>query len=241
MDGFYDVHCHLIPEVDDGSESVAESLAALRQEYEEGIRYVICTPHIAPGEIAAADCQSRQFALLQKAVSKSDLAGGIELNIGNEIYGAAPCVQSLQDGLIHTLAAGHYVLIEFAPVETFRHIEKTFRSLLNSGYLPIAAHIERYECLRAKDALAELEELGVYFQVNTGTVTGSPFLRETRWVRKLLREERIHFLGTDSHGMHYRPPRMKEAAAWVEKHCNAEYAEKLLHKNPECILRDELI
>ncbi len=241
MDGFYDMHCHLIPEVDDGSESVAESLAALRQEYEEGIRYVICTPHIAPGETAAADCQSRQFELLQKAVSESSLAGGIELNIGNEIYGAAPCVQSLQAGLIHTLAAGHYVLVEFAPAETYRHIERTFRSLLNSGYLPIAAHIERYECLRDKDALAELEELGVYFQVNTGTVTGSPFQRETRWVRKLLREERIHFLGTDSHGMHYRPPRMKEAAGWIEKHCGAEYAEKLLHKNPGCILRDELI
>ena len=64
MDGFHDIHCHLIPGVDDGSESIEESLAALRREYEEGVRRVICTPHIAPGETDAADCQERQFGLL---------------------------------------------------------------------------------------------------------------------------------------------------------------------------------
>lgn len=241
MDGFYDIHCHLIPGVDDGSESIEESLAALRQECEEGVRSVICTPHIAPGETDAADRQRKQFDLLKKAAASSDLCGKIELDIGNEIYGEAPAVQPLKDGLIHTLAAGHYVLVEFALAESFRYIEETYRSLLNNGYLPVAAHIERYECLREPDALAKLEELGVYFQVNTATVTGNLLSRETRWVRGLLREERIHFLGTDSHGTHYRPPRMREAAAWVEKHCGAKYAEKLLHKNPECVLRDEII
>ena len=241
MDGFYDIHCHLIPGVDDGSESIEESLAALRQEYEEGVRSVICTPHIAPGETDAADRQGRQFDLLKKAVSESDLAGKIELNIGNEIYGASSAVQPLREGRIHTLALGHYVLVEFDPAESFRHIEGTFRSLLNNSYLPIAAHIERYECLRKPDTLAGLEELGVCFQVNTATVTGSALARETRWVRGLLREERIHFLGTDSHGTHYRPPRMREAAAWIGKHCSAEYMKKLLHKNPECVLRDEII
>ncbi len=241
MDGCYDMHCHLIPGVDDGSGNLEESLAALRQECGEGVTHIVCTSHIAPGEADAAAKQKEQFEVLRQAVSQSDLSGKLELYIGNEIFGVGSVTESLNEGLIHTLNGGHYVLVEFSPMETFRHIEQVFRSLISGGYLPIAAHIERYECLANEKNLAALEELGVYFQVNTGTVTGKFLSRETRWVRKLLKEERIHFLGTDSHGMHYRPPRMREAGEWVEKHCGGGYAERLLHRNPEQALRDEII
>lgn len=242
MRNLYDVHSHLIPGVDDGAADMEESIRALEEEYRQGIQTVICTPHISARDTLEQGEKIRhQFYCLQIELKKSSIGENMKLYLGNELYYSDSILELLKDGIVNTMAGSQYVLVEFSPSVEYRALYQGLRNLLTSGYLPILAHMERYPCLVKEEHLEEIEELGVYLQTNAPTVCGGIFNATANRIRKLLKQGRIQLLGSDTHGMNYRPPGVEHAVKWIEKNCSEETSRQLLYEYPQAIIDDFLI
>ena len=135
-----DIHSHLIPGVDDGSQSIEESLALLKQAEEDGITELITTPHfIKNGEyrIRASELVKR-FNELKQAYQ-----GSIKLHLGNELYIHPDLPELLEQGEILTLGESDYILIEF-PFNSYKDEYDEILYELSLKYRIVIAHPERY-------------------------------------------------------------------------------------------------
>lgn len=240
---FFDVHCHLVPGVDDGAKDMKESLAALKEEYDQNVRWVICTPHVtADLGLEEGEKIKASFEALLHNLKKTNFGNEMGLYLGCEIMYSESLVERLTTGEIWTMAGSSYILVEFFPSVSYEELYHGIRRLAAGGYIPILAHIERYQCLYKKiDRVRELQELGGYFQINASSIRGSVFDQREAYVKKLCRSGLIHFLGTDSHGMEYRPPDMKKGGKWLTRNCDPLLKQKLLYQDGLDLLNDVII
>ena len=236
-----DIHCHVLPGVDDGSRNTDKSVAMLRMMYDEGIRRAILTPHYHKGYMEAdIDTMRQRFEGLRKAAEADGKAANIELYLGCEVYYYPSAVSWLAEGTVPTMAGSDYVLTEFGYTLDKRSIEDGITGLVNAGYIPIIAHIERYEDLAGDvDCVEGLIERGAYVQINSEALTGSR--RTRRFVKKLLDNEMVHFVATDAHGTGHRAPELARASAYIAKHYGEDYHDRLFDSNPSAILANEYI
>lgn len=241
-EGLYDIHCHLLPGVDDGAKNFRESLKALRQAYGQGIRHIIFTPHYLPGKTNQEPGRyDRILEEVQERAAEEGLAG-LSFYLGNEIFYSQETARMAREGKLLTLAGSRYLLIEFAPSIAYGELFQGLSAVIQSGYEPILAHIERYRCLYKKDAyIAEMRNMGVLLQMNAECF-GKYFPKpHYGWFCGLIPKGRVQFIATDSHGPVFRPPEIKTAVNWLNRHCSDELARNILYDNPAAVLNDQLI
>lgn len=234
MNRVVDLHCHILPGVDDGAKNFEQSCRMLDIAYEQGISTIIATPHHMPeGKNASPDTIQEKVAELQQYADESHY--NMEIYTGNEIYFYGEAADMLEEGEICTLAATSYVLVEFSPMDDARYIRNSLASLQNMGYNPIIAHVERYMslCKSPYDKIRELKEMGVLIQVNAASVTGFFGKQSKTIAEQLLKKELVDFIGTDAHSDGGRAPKIQECARILTKKCKPEYVEKLLYRNAE--------
>lgn len=168
----------------------------------------------------------------------------VRLYAGNEVLWFDSMTERLQSGEILTLADSHYTLIEFYPEESYQTILRAIRKVRNAGYRPIIAHAERFKAMQ-EHGLAEVRDLGAYVQLSTEPLShkglSGLFDRETKFIQKALRNQEADFLGTDMHRTDRRPPVLRDAIDWIERNLDADYADAVLQRNADAILRDEEI
>ena len=141
-----DIHCHIIPGVDDGAKSYEQAFHMLDIAYEQGIRDIIATPHYIPeGKNASPEVIRARVGKLQAYAD--DMQYQMNIYTGNEIYFHGEAADLLEDRKISTLASTNYVLVEFSPMDDARYIRNSLAELQNMGYNPILAHVERYMSL----------------------------------------------------------------------------------------------
>ena len=237
----FDIHSHIIYHIDDGSHDLEESLELIRQDVEQGAHAIIATPHYYvqyptdPARIRA------KLATIEEANAS---ALDVRLYAGNEVLWFDSMTERLQSGEILTLADSHYTLIEFYPEESYQTILRAIRNVRNAGYRPIIAHAERFKAMQ-EHGLAEVRDLGAYVQLSTEPLShkglSGLFDRETKFIQKALRNQEADFLGTDMHRTDRRPPVLRDAIDWIERNLDADYADAVLQRNAEAILRDEEI
>lgn len=166
----------------------------------------------------------------------------VRLYAGNEVLWFDSMTERLQSGEILTLAGSHYTLIEFYPEESYQTILRAIRNVRNAGYRPIIAHAERFKAIQ-EHGLAEVRDLGAYVQLSTEPLShkglSGLFDRETKFIQKALRNQEADFLGTDMHRVDRRPPVLRDAIDWIQRNLDADYADAVLQRNAEAILRDE--
>ena len=237
MKGLYDIHCHVVPLVDDGAVSMAEAVRMLKLEYREGVRTVIATPHYRLGMFEPdPEKVRRHFTLLRRAAGKTGC--GIELFLGCEFHANMEMVKLLRNGMGLTMAGSRYILTEFSRNDDKRYIQDRLYSLLSNGYKPIIAHAERYPCFRKDTAfLRDVAEMGAYIQLNAGSITGESGFGIKRFCRKVIRERLLDFVGTDAHGVNRRPPRIREAYSYIAEMMGDRYADTIFIKNPQRIIK----
>ena len=238
---FTDIHCHILPKVDDGSGSLEESLDMLRTAMDEGIGTIIATPHnYASHRSVTADKVRDTVNKLNGFAKEHNIP--ISIYGGNEIYYRTGIADLLEEGEILTLAGSRYVLVEFDPGVEFSYLRDGMGELLRYGYFPILAHAERYDCLyNKKGRIRELSNSGIYFQINASSCLQGFMSEDRKRIKLLIKEECIHFVGTDAHSNRTRSPKIKQGASYLYKKLGDEWAERVLYTNPAAILNDRRI
>ena len=236
-----DLHCHILPDIDDGPKSIDQSLAMARGFEEAGYEQVVATPHAVPGThwMPSPAAIRERVAELNQALQDE----GIQLTIlpGMEIALDPQIPDLLKDGRIQSLADTSYLLIE----PPFQRLplgwEQVFFELTSKGYTPLLAHPERCEQLTDKqELLDDLFSRGTYLQVNWGSFLGHHGRKATKTAVYLASRGYIHCLATDSH----RPDKgltdsLELAAPVVEEIVGPRNLELLARENPLRVLRGE--
>lgn len=199
---FTDMHCHILPGVDDGSVSMDMSLDIARALEGQNVSHIIVTPHnYASRRSASPDGIRRRVEELQWECDNE----GIDLTFfpGNELFYDSTLPERLTRGEALTLADSQYCLVEFYPTEDYQYILNGLRAILYEGFKPVLAHCERYICLSEKAERAqELTQQGVLLQVNASSVRNRPghlFEKMPAFVNRLLKDGLVSFVSSDAH------------------------------------------
>ena len=238
MKGLYDIHCHILPGVDDGSRNMEESLWMLNKEYNEGVRHVILTPHFRYDMFEPhMNIVTRQFMQLRRAAMNIG-EDGMRLYLGCELHSSMDMVECLKKGRRLTLAGSRFVLVEFSNGDEKSYIEERVRSLLMNGFIPVIAHVERYKATRNDIGfLRELKDMGAYIQVNADTISGLDGLGAKTFAKKVMKSGLLDFVGSDGHRQTERIPEIGKCVAKMEKTMGSEYVKKIFIRNPQKIER----
>ena len=110
------------------------------------------------------------------------------------------------------------------------------REAIFAGYIPVVAHVERYECLRDIGRIEDLQEMGALIQINADSVLGIDGRMFKRYTKKLLKAGLVDVIGSDSHGTKERVCNLKKCYEYVAKKYGEDYAEEIMHTTPENIL-----
>ncbi len=205
-----DFHSHILPCIDDGSQSIEESIEMLQMLKAQGCDTVALTSHFLAGD------ESPQKFLSKRAIAYDKLVNEIEksdkdlpkLLKGSEVYYYSGITKL--DTLSELTLEGTNLLLLEMPMT--RWGEFTIRELLEHANCAstqiVIAHIERYISMQKKDIIDRLLDAGILFQVNASFFISR---KTRRKALKMLKNGQIHFIGTDCHNLKYRPPRLSEA------------------------------
>lgn len=236
-----DIHTHIIFDVDDGSDTLEESVAILKSAALNGVTDIILTPHYI--EINEYDKQKvlENFEILKSEVKKQNI--DIKLHIGNEVAIYGNVSQILSEGDITTLANSRYVLIEFPMNVDVSYVLDTIYEMRIKGLVPIIAHPERCECFRLHyDRIKDAVEEGALIQCNTGSIIGTYGNTAKKIVKKLLKDKLIHFFATDTHSTkNNRYDNLHKVEAEIEKMVGKYEKNKMFIYNARNILINENI
>lgn len=241
MNNIVDMHCHILPEIDDGAKNEGEAYQMLRMAYDEGIRVIVATPHhherrgmCTPGQYKRALSKVRKMA--------KEIDEKFYVMPGMEIYFSQDVLTKLEHKKVQTMGVSDYVLIEFSPNDEFRYIQQALQQVQMKGFHPIVAHIERYDCFHDHvDDVEYLIEMGAYVQVNAGSIVGTSGRITKRFVKELLERQLVHFVGTDAHSSGSRSPMIKKSADFVEKRFGEEYAREIFRTNGLKVLKNKMV
>ena len=233
-----DMHCHILPGIDDGARDEGSMERMFRIANTEGIEAIVATPHYTLGEDEKKlEAIKTKYAFARKAWEKR--GSQKELYLGSELLWGDGIVEALDSGKALTMNGTSYVLVEFLPDAGAAYIESAMRRLQYAGYLPIIAHVERYERLQSRKALQGLVDMGVYLQVNVSTVLGKHGFFLKHRVLRWLQDGLIHFVGSDAHNSKTRRPEMKECAQYLDKKLGVTKTRQILEENPMRMLEGE--
>lgn len=236
-----DIHCHLLPGVDDGAQTSKITAEMLKLNYKHGIRRIIVTPHYRRGMFEPSqELIEKQFLRTKKYASEIGTQG-MELYLGCEYHRHTGMAKVLKDEKRPTMAGSNYVLTEFSSADTYSRIRTILYELKTAGYIPIIAHIERYPVMmeypeHIEDAIA----MGAMIQINADSLLGHHGWGTKRLCRKMMKKGQIDFIGSDAHDLKKRPSRLAECAAYVEKKWGRETAERIFETNPMQIMKGTL-
>lgn len=192
-----DIHSHLIPSIDDGSQSIETSLDLIRDLQKAGYKRLITTPHnLHPKFGNNSDAISRGVLELTEACIKADL--DIEIATSCEYYYGSKFLEHIKsDNLLHI---NKFVLFEFSYQHEPNNLEETIYELKSRGYKPLLAHPERYIYWHNKlERYEYLKNLGVYFQLNLNSLVGYYSAPVQKVAKYLSNRGFIDFIGSDTH------------------------------------------
>lgn len=239
--GYYDIHCHILPHVDDGSRSTSMSRDMLRIAYANGIRHIVLTPHYTIGrfELTREEIYDQYRLFLAKVEEEFP---DLEFFFGREIFFGEEVAELLQENVISTINDTDYALIEFHPTATASYIAQSLYKVENAGFTPVLAHIERYpDLLKNVKMIEQIIEGGAYIQVNASSIAGNLGGAVKRQIIRLMKKNLVHFVATDAHSNRSRGPYLEDCVRYLEKKLGSDYVEMLLVDNPAKMLNNEYI
>lgn len=228
-----DIHSHVIPCVDDGSNGIDESIEMIKSAVENGVDNIVCTPHYRKPYTRSVSSIVRYFEELKKVVVEQGLP--VDLYLGQEIYvdDETDIDALIKNGTVLTMNGTNVVLIEFDFTAPCNAEEIVYR-IKRAGYTPIVAHVERYKYLSIEDVY-DIKRSGGLIQVNAGSVLGAPNGVDKRFVNKLFKEGFVDFVASDVH--FGRENYLDRAYKKVKKKFGEDAAEVTFSANAKVLLK----
>lgn len=234
-----DIHCHLLFEVDDGSDSIKESIDMLKLAKSQGIDAIILTPHYRYGMFPYD--KAKILAHFKELLPYAGEAG-VRIELGCEYHVNGEIVENLQSGRCLSLGGTRYVLTEYEYHTEFSYIKGNTEELLRQGFTPVIAHVERYRCMTDRlERAAELQAMGAYIQINCDAVLGIDGRESKRYTRKLLKAGMVNVIASDSHGIEDRVSHMDKCYTLLQKKFGEDEAERLMERTPRKIFEAKKI
>ena len=233
-----DLHCHLLPGVDDGPDTPGETLALCRIAVADGITHAIVTPHIHPGRwpntraAIAKDCGK-----LQRALQKRDIP--LQVGFAAEVRLSDQIMQQVENNEIpyYGEVDGYQVmLLEFPHGHIIPGSDKLVQWLLARNIRPLIAHPERNkQVMKNPGQIQAFVDAGCWLQVTAGSVLGDFGERAQTIARHLLEANQVTVLASDGHNTRARKPVLSEAFEYIAEHYGEPRARMLLLDNPNRI------
>ncbi len=236
-----DIHCHILPGVDDGAESLADSLEMARMAAESGVHTIVATPHCnlpdAPEDNYASPELARRFAQLRRAIEAEGIP--LELLPGAEVLCTPQVPELLREGRLLTLASSRYLLMEFYFDESLEYMDQMLSAVAAEGYIPVLAHPERYQAVQeAPRVIQRWFWDGHIIQLNKGSILGRLGRGAQRCSEWILSCGLAHTVASDAHTPTVRTPHMAELTDRLYSICPPEYVSVLLDENPGNIVKN---
>lgn len=237
MKDIIDVHCHLIPGVDDGVQTYKTALEIITKEYHRGVGTMILTPHFRrkvfePDKKIVYHNYKKLKYLVKQQIPE------MKLYLGCELHASMGMVDRLDENSYLRMAGTEYVLVEFSEMDSAEYICERLRSIQMAGYKPIIAHAERYSKLNKNlKLIKEFVGMGIWIQVNADSILGKEGWCIKRLCRKWVKNDLVHLVGSDVHNQTDRVSNLKKCADYLEKKNGGMYAKKIFISNPMKIIK----
>lgn len=232
-----DLHCHILPCLDDGPQHGEEAVEMARLAAADGITDIVATPHTANGlyQIGRERIETavRPF---QDILDRERI--DVKIHPGSEVHIHLELLQAVQDGAVALLGeTRRYLLLELPTIHLPLFTDHMLMSLLDTGITPIIAHPERNEGLRkSPDRLLKWLHQGIMTQVNGCSLLGRSGKKTQAFAKDLLQGGCVHVLASDGHNAGARPPKLSEAYRYLSQWISGRAVEQL-KENARAVLQ----
>ena len=228
-----DIHCHIIPEVDDGARSWDVATEMCRVAAEDGIDHIVATPHANDEYKYDRAAHEERLSRLREAAG-----GSIQLSLGCDFHFSYDNIQDLHHHPErYCIGNTRYLLVEFSDFSLPPNTDQTLRRIMSAGITPIITHPERNQILQRQPKLVlQWVGLGALVQVTANSLTGRWGPTAKSNAELLAKRGALHVLASDAHGVESRPPILSEARDAMEQLVGAKAAEAMVDGNPRAIV-----
>ena len=245
---FIDLHCHLLPGIDDGSSSIVETVEMLRIAHQRGTRGIVATPHVfqpmfaTRSQVALCGSFSRMTEELTDMASYSDhsFLEEIEVHLGSENLVTPEFLQALEESKVLTLGGSRYLLVEFPLFMPFPLIVSAVNQILEREMIPVLAHVERYEAFHEElERLDDLRNRGCVIQVNAEAFGNKHSNERSELALALAKSGLVDVIASDGHDLKVRPPDLSGAFERLSKEFPEATVNQWMSENPARILANQ--
>jgi len=235
----FDLHCHILPGLDDGASDLSVSIAMAKAFVSDGVEVAACTPHILPGLYQNSGKEIRKAtAELQQVLEGESIP--LKLVTGADNHVTPDFLAQLRSGHLLSVADTRYVLVEPPHHVAPPRLEDLFFGLLVAGFVPILTHPERLTWIEVHyQTVQRLAQAGVWMQLTAGSLAGAFGRRAQYWGERMLDQGLVHVIATDAHDVRRRPPNLSVGRECAAKRVGDDEAEHLVVTRPLGVLNNE--
>jgi protein-tyrosine phosphatase len=231
-----DIHCHLLPAVDDGSQSWETTLEMCRIAEQDGVTHIVATPHANYEYQYDRDLHLERLEELRTRAPKLTFSLGCDFHLSYE---------NIEDAMRHreryAIGDTRYQLVELSEYSAF-NASQTMHLLQTAGLIPILTHPERNPVILGNpDLLNRFADVGCLFQITANSLTGFWGKPKQQFCEQMLKKNMVHFIASDAHGVKNRTPILSAARDAAAKIVGAAAAEKLVCGNPQAVVSNQAV
>src|SRR5699024_5961838 len=238
-----DIHTHILPGVDDGSDCFTESVQMVEMAYETWVDRMIVTPQCNQRgryENYMSQKLKQLFDQLKERIKEEGIP--VELFLGMEIMASHDIGSLIEKQQVVSLNGSHYYLIEFSFDTEISWMNRMLWSGLEIENIPVVAHPDRYFGVqKCQDIVQKWKREGIIIQLNKGSVFGAFGRRCKKTARYLMENDWIHCIASDAHSPYMRTTSMEELQDYLLDRYSYQKMEEWTTKNPNAIIENKLI
>jgi len=233
-----DLHCHILPCIDDGSQSMDESIEIAKEAKQAGFTGIFCTSHFTDELFLEREDNDALLNDLRGILTSQGI--DIKLFPGNEVYVSSDILDWLKTNKFQTLNGSKYFLMELAiSANNASYLNDLVDDIVREGFIPIIAHPERYHFVQDNpNSLLNLIETGALFQMNYGSLIGIYGKPAQKTASILLKNNMVHFLATDNHRKKSIYLKLDDIILKVKKMLDERTFEILSSINPRSVVKN---